>query len=519
SGMGILSFALGIIIPDNQVGQSRSPPLMAPPPQEHRFCIIAPKSLTKTIKTTLEHRGKLDKSTKIRPIRTDSDLENYLLQPSSPLHQDSCIIPTTYTISLHSAPNAHTILDAVACVLLRSLYPEDPTTIQLALDLKSRTPPPQPHNTSLLHHCIQHLLSSLPPPLLTTLPPIPTLLALHPWTYTLYPPLLLLPHPPWPALLAGPLAPHLPALYTHICASFSITHIASNAPIPLHTGTGATPNTLRAPTALTPLHGPFGTREPPSAVAFARAFWVSTTQHGVRQTWAPLHTMFSRGNIAEKARILRLPALRAERLGCGPEACSAVDLYAGIGYFALCYAKAGVGRVLCWEINPWSVEGLRRGVGLNGEGRGKWGVRVVVGEEEEEEEDGEVREGWKDGEERVLVFQEDNQNAGARVERMRSRIPPVRHVNCGFLPSSAPSWPVAVEVLDPELGGWVHAHENIAVGDIESRKADIVARFDALANQDAANPQRIVRCENLERVKSYAPGVIHCVLDIHIAPI
>ena len=219
--------------------------------------------------------------------------------------------------------------------------------------------------------------------------------------------------------------------------------------------------------------------------------------------------MFSRGNISEKARILRMPSLRAERLGCEPRACSAVDLYAGIGYFAFCYAKAGVGRVLGWEINPWSVEGLRRGVGRNAEG---WGVRIMEEGEELEEE-------WEQGGERVLVFQEDNQHAGARVQAMRSRIPPVRHVNCGFLPSSAPSWPVAVRVLDPALGGWVHAHENIAVGDIESRKADIVARFDALAKpDDAADPRRIVRCEHLERVKSYAPGVVHCVLDIHIAP-
>ncbi|MCJ1318853.1 hypothetical protein MMC15_004185 [Xylographa vitiligo] len=497
---------------------------MAPPPQTYRFCIIVPKPLTKTIKTALEQRGKLDKSAKIYHIGTESDLGNYLVQPEFTLSQDSCIVPTTYTIALLSARDAYTILDAVASVLLRGLYPEDPTTIHLALDLKSRTTLPQPHSNSLLRHTIHHWLSSLPTSILSTLPPIPTLLALHPWTYTLYPPLLLLPpntftQPPWPALLAGALAPHIHTLYTHICASLSVTHIALNAPIPLHTpmslhalhaSTNLTPNHLRSPTALTPLHGPFGPREPPSPSAFHRALWVSTTQHGIHQTWAPLHTMFSRGNIAEKARILRLPALRAERLGCTPQACSAVDLYAGIGYFAFCYAGKGVGRVLCWEVNPWSVEGLRRGVGRN---HGGWGVRIVVGE------DGEAGEGGDDGGERVLVFQEDNQLAGARVEGMRSRIPPVRHVNCGFLPSSAPSWLVAVRVLDPVLGGWVHAHENIAVGDIESRKADIVARFDALANPDVANPQHVVCCEHLERVKSYAPGVIHCVLDIHIAPV
>ena len=45
------------------------------------------------------------------------------------------------------------------------------------------------------------------------------------------------------------------------------------------------------------------------------------------------------------------------------------DLYAGIGYFAFSYAKAGVGKVLCWEINPWSVDGLRRGAGGKQVGR------------------------------------------------------------------------------------------------------------------------------------------------------
>ncbi|MCJ1404444.1 hypothetical protein MMC11_007669 [Xylographa trunciseda] len=488
---------------------------MSPPSEPHRICIIVPQSLTKATKTALEQQGQLDKGTKIRRLRGDSNLDDYLLQPGSTLSEDSCIIPTTYSVTLNSTSNDSAVFATAAELLIPGLDLQDQTNVYLAINLKDNTGFSQPlPSKSLLRHSIQHWLSSLPPLLLTTLPPIPSLLALHPWTYTLYPPLLLLPPStftsrPWPTLLAGPLAPHLPALYTHICTTLSITHIALNAPIPLHASTST--NTLRSPTALTPLHGSFGTREAPSATAFHRAFWVATSQHGVRQTWAPLHTMFSRGNIAEKARILRLPALRAERLGCGPEATSAVDLYAGIGYFAFCYVKAGVGRVLCWEINPWSVEGLRRGVGLNVSGRERWGVRVVVGEEE-------FGVGGI-GEERVLVFQEDNQKAVARIGAMRTQIPAVRHVNCGFLPSSAPSWPVAVAVLDPESGGWVHAHENIAVGDIESRKEDIVAHFDALANPDAANPRRSVRCEHLERVKSYAPGVIHCVLDIHIAPI
>lgn len=184
-----------------------------------------------------------------------------------------------------------------------------------------------------------------------------------------------------------------------------------------------------------------------------------------------------------------------------------MDLYAGIGYFAFCYARAGVGRVLCWEINGWSVEGLRRGAGENG-----WGVKIVG-------EKGGIGEEEGVGEERLVVFQEDNQNASARVEEVRSHIPPVRHVNCGFLPSSAASWPVAVAVLDPVQGGWIHAHENIAVTDIESRRERVVQEFHALANPDANHQQWTVQCQHLQRVKSYAPGVMHCVLDIYITPV
>lgn len=218
--------------------------------------------------------------------------------------------------------------------------------------------------------------------------------------------------------------------------------------------------------------------------------------------------MFSRGNISEKARILQLPSLTPAVLGYPPEESSAVDLYAGIGYFAFCYARAGVGRVFCWEINGWSVEGLRRGARGNG-----WGVRVL-----EEEEDGRMGGEARVGEERLVGFQEDNQNASARVEKLRSHVPPVRHVNCGFLPSSSASWPVAVAVLDPVQGGWVHAHENIAVTDIESRREETTKEFKALANHDANRPRWHVQCQHLHRVKSYAPGVMHCVLDIYIAP-
>ncbi|KAK6858721.1 S-adenosyl-L-methionine-dependent methyltransferase [Apiospora arundinis] len=81
--------------------------------------------------------------------------------------------------------------------------------------------------------------------------------------------------------------------------------------------------------------------------------------------------MFRRGNIKEKARVLSFheptdPSLHHRAMSLG-ELCNkwAVDMYAGIGYFVFSYAELGM-RVLCWELNPWSVEGLRRGALANG---------------------------------------------------------------------------------------------------------------------------------------------------------
>ena len=65
-------------------------------------------------------------------------------------------------------------------------------------------------------------------------------------------------------------------------------------------------------------------------------------------------------------------------------------------------------------------------------------------------------------------------------------------------------------------GGWIHAHENIAKKDIESRTAEIVGIFQGFAWKRF---EAKVECEHVESVKSYAPGVMHCVLDIAITPL
>ena len=295
---------------------------------------------------------------------------------------------------------------------------------------------------------------------------------------------------------------HLPQLYQRLCSRTRTTHIAINAPIPLHNGPSSispdsTANALRSPSALQPVHGSFGApTDPADAAGFARALWATARQNGVDQVFAPVHTMFSRGNVKEKMRVAAFPGLVA------PGGVTAVDLYAGIGYFAFSYAKAGAARVLCWEINPWSVEGFRRGAAKN-----RWRARIWQGGDEIGESD----DGCADAAETELwMFPESNAKALHRIERLRDSIPPVRHINCGYLPSSKDVWKDGIAMLDPETGGWIHAHENVKASDLADRATQIESLMSGWAGTRSA------KCEHVEKVKSFAPGVIHCVFDVRI---
>ncbi|KAI4103771.1 MAG: hypothetical protein LQ339_004103 [Xanthoria mediterranea] len=332
-------------------------------------------------------------------------------------------------------------------------------------------------------------------------------------------------------ILAGLLGPELPELWRIICRKLKVTHIAINKPIPAKApnasaaseGNPAEPNTLRSPTDLTPVYGAFGEANlPPTEENFQRAFWVSTVQNDIVQVWPPLYTMFSRGNIGEKTRLLRLLA-PASASGEKPflsqsSGSSAVDLYAGIGYFAFSYVKAGLDRVLCWELNGWSIEGLRRGAKKNG-----WTTKVVLDDGPGHDTLSKTDEnGSESANERLLIFNESNRNAAKRVQDLRSKIAPVRHVNCGYLPSSSGSWDVAVQVLDPLQGGWIHAHENVGPQDMEQRRNQVVEIFrDLVCQCHKADSEAYcfhVECQHVERVKAYAPGVTHVVFDIAILP-
>lgn len=330
--------------------------------------------------------------------------------------------------------------------------------------------------------------------------------------YALYPPILILSKralsvDPWKRLLQDLDSHIMQDLYQKISSTFRVTHLAISGGIPssVHRdGSASTvPNILRSP-QFQPLLGNFGELlpGPPTVADLARAFWVTTKQNGIFQCWAPLYTMFSQGNVKEKERLLSFLQLNSHEIL--PSESTAVDLYAGIGYFAFSYAKAGFKKVLCWELNPWSVEGLRRGAVKN-----RWKVALARDNFQLDDSQGmNVK-----GDENIIAFEEDNIYAAKRISAMREELPPVRHVNCGLLPSSRAVWQTALDILDPGLGGWVHVHENIANHEKESRSEQILMRL-----RRYAAPRRLESWE-LRSVKSYAPGVTHCVIDVQISPI
>ncbi|KAK2839298.1 hypothetical protein FQN49_006277 [Arthroderma sp. PD_2] len=363
--------------------------------------------------------------------------------------------------------------------------------------------------------------------------------------FTIYEPLLLLPpnffskSPQWEEFISLLDHAQLKDLYASIALIFApmgVTHVAVNAPISLTTNIG-NENKVRGPTNLTPLYGDFGpilsSGDPqvhPSESDFQQAFWVKTVQNSrIIQIWAPLYTMFSRGNVVEKARILGLESkfdgLNEQQLRQSPQEISVIDMYAGIGYFVFSYLRMGVARVWAWELNGWSIEGLRRGCEAN-----KWGIKILEVDSKGKVDgiDGLVDE-LNDNHLRVVAFHGDNSFAVKVMQDLECRLKAksmwkrIRHANLGLLPSSRDTWGAATTLIDREMGGWVHVHENVDLNGILEEKTSIVAEFQRLQSRSQeSSEQHIlsnVNCSHVKEVKTYAPGVMHCVFDIHIQPI
>ncbi|KAK9364793.1 S-adenosyl-L-methionine-dependent methyltransferase [Lipomyces kononenkoae] len=430
------------------------------------------RQIVKACKTVLERSGHFDKQRGIEKddngflIYTNKSVENADLE----------------TITLQEFPELGDLQTSLELILV--------STDAQKSSLGSRS-------LSSLKHAVQSVLQPLMVPSVST-EQLVQILNKVPQRYYIYGRFLLLSSssfesiPEWQSLAQHD-ASFANEFYKLLADKMNVTHIALNAPI-----SGDNDNAMRKPTSLVCLYGDFGLnvdRESilvPSRENFMRELWAVTRQNSISQTWAPRYTMFSRGNIKEKARVLEFENVVNKTVA---------DLYAGIGYFAFSYAQRGAVPVLCWEINPWSVEGLLRGAKAN-----KWKAQLVQHSEDW------VIEAKKDSIPNLVVFLEDNRYAISRI-RAATAVDTfnfnVSHINMGLLPSSEESWSIAIELaaLSSEDNVALHVHANVAQSDIDSwsRRTEFTLR----QLLDEVSSSSSVALTHIEKIKSFAPGVMH----------
>jgi len=188
-------------------------------------------------------------------------------------------------------------------------------------------------------------------------------------------------------------------------------------------------------------------------------------EHGVRWRFDAARIMFATGNREERRRAGRL--VRPGEV--------VLDLFAGIGYFAIPAALAGrAERVWAVEKNPVSVHYLRENAVLNGVG------------------------------DRLTVIPGDNRSVGLP-EGSFDR------VFLGYLPSATP-WVARAVSLLRRSGGWLHVH---TVADVRESLRDSAAGV-ARAVEAAGSPPPSAAQARV--VKPYGPGRNHVVVDVRVPP-
>jgi tRNA wybutosine-synthesizing protein 2 len=188
------------------------------------------------------------------------------------------------------------------------------------------------------------------------------------------------------------------------------------------------------------------------------------TEHGVRWRFDAAEIMFAAGNRTER--------VRAGRLVHPGE--TVVDLFAGIGYFALPAARAGAARVVAVEKNPVAVRYLVENARRNGVG----GTVTVVA-----------------GDNRTVPL---DRGAADRVF-------------LGYLPSAVPWVGRALELVRP-VGGVLHVH--LVVGSRDARRE----ATDEVETAVRAAGGLVVAPVGAREVKPYGPGRAHFVVDVRVRP-
>ena len=168
--------------------------------------------------------------------------------------------------------------------------------------------------------------------------------------------------------------------------------------------------------------------------------------------------------------------------------------------------------MFCWEINPYSVEGLTRGMKKNG-----FGEAYVIKRNQ-------VVDFSKVIETKCVIFLESNIYCIERLEEIMSQVHNgtnldlnISHINLGLLPFSTDSWPYACKLIDlygdKHSNAWIHVHENVAVAQFDTKMDSIRIELQELSKTRNVTPVW------LEKVKTFAPDVYHVVADFELKPI
>jgi len=199
--------------------------------------------------------------------------------------------------------------------------------------------------------------------------------------------------------------------------------------------------------------------------------WVTVTENCIQYSFDITRVMFCSGNITEKMRMAK-------------ESCEGqivVDLYCGIGYYTLPFLIHGnAAHVHACEWNCNSVLALTENFKNN-----------------------------KVNSDRYSIYENDNRITAPKLRNVADRI-------ClGLLPSSEQGWPLAAIVLK-HSGGILHVHENVNDDKIEQFSEYLLNSLGKLFHNEGKNFN--IKIIKIEKVKSYAPHVLHIVFDVLCIP-
>ena len=234
--------------------------------------------------------------------------------------------------------------------------------------------------------------------------------------------------------------------------------------------------------------------------------WVVHVDNGVKYKFNVTRNMFCTGNIVEK--------LRVSKLNCEGE--TVVDMFCGIGYFTLQFlVHTGVKCLHAIDWNPEAIDCLRQNLLIN------------------DIEDSRC----------VIHFGDNNQVTPANI---------ADRIYLGLIPTSRSSWKTACKALKFSSGGVLHLHENVSIKEKKTPDSDpshplisnvgneacsritspserkkqllnswedsVVKVIDELLKEIHPDRCWVAKSLGWHKVKSFAPGILHMVLDVDCRP-